>query len=65
MNGAIREAARRYRVPLLDLATAIPGGRSHFVDASHFTKLGEQQVAEEIDTFLLQAHLVAPNTAPR
>lgn len=45
-NDAIAAEAGALGVPVLPLDEVIPGGRAHFVDASHFSERGEQAVAE-------------------
>jgi len=44
-NGAIEEEAKQLGVEVLPLDQVIPGGRKYFVDASHFSELGERLVA--------------------
>lgn len=47
-NAMLRAAARDAGAPLVDLAKAIPGGRTHFADATHFSPAGEALAAETI-----------------
>ncbi len=47
-NAMLRAAADDAGAPLVDLAKAFPGGRTHFADATHFSAAGEALAAETI-----------------
>jgi acyl-CoA synthetase (AMP-forming)/AMP-acid ligase II/lysophospholipase L1-like esterase len=47
-NDAIRSVAMQRRVPLIDLASAMPGGLEYFHDDSHFTSKGQNFSADFI-----------------
>ncbi len=47
-NDAIRSVARQRRVPLIDLASTMPGGLEYFIDDSHFTFKGQNFAADFI-----------------
>jgi lysophospholipase L1-like esterase len=47
-NDAIRSVAMQRRVPLIDLASAMPGGLEYFHDDSHFTSKGQKFSADFI-----------------
>jgi acyl-CoA synthetase (AMP-forming)/AMP-acid ligase II/acyl carrier protein len=44
-NDQIRDAARAYAIPVVDLASLMPEGKDYFVDWGHFTKHGEEVTA--------------------
>lgn len=60
-NKTIRTVAGEENVPLLDLASTMPGGDRYFKDAGHFTMAGEQYVAdylaEQLDERGLLQHM--------
>lgn len=45
-NEILREAAEEKSIPVIELASAIPGGSRYFADASHFTEAGERLAAD-------------------
>ncbi len=47
-NDAIRSVARQRRVPLIDLASTMPGGLEYFYGDSHFTFKGQNFAADFI-----------------
>lgn len=51
-NQAIADVARKHDVKLIDLASAVPSGRDHFVDANHFTLKGDTVAAQTIHAAL-------------
>lgn len=58
-NREIGRAAARNGVGLVPLGERIPGGRDHFVDASHFSSRGEQVAAEQLHRHFLDHALIA------
>lgn len=57
-NDEIESAAERFGFPLIPLDEEIPGGRTYFVDASHFSDAGEQLAAERLHGFLVDSGLI-------
>lgn len=57
-NREILLAAQRHGVHAIPLGSLVPGGPEHFVDASHFSQLGERVVAEHLHRFLVDQALV-------
>lgn len=57
-NATIEAFARDHDIPLVRLAQHIPGGRTYFVDAGHFSASGEQRAAEAITAFLSEQGLL-------
>jgi lysophospholipase L1-like esterase len=45
LNQALRDLSVEQGVPLVDLATLIPGGREYFVDSIHLTSKGNRKAA--------------------
>lgn len=58
-NREIAAAAARHEVSLVPLGERIPGGRSYFVDASHFSSGGEQMAAEQLHRHFIDHALIA------
>ena len=57
-NEEIKAAAARFELPFIPLDKEIPGGRTYFVDASHFSDAGEQLAAERLHGFLVDSALI-------
>lgn len=57
-NEEIEAAAERFELPFIPLDEEIPGGRTYFVDASHFSDAGEQLAAERLHDFLVDSALI-------
>lgn len=51
-NDIIRESSVRNNIPLIDLASKMPGGNDYFVDGGHFTLKGEKFVANQLADFV-------------
>ena len=48
LNSEIRAVAKKYKLPLVDLAKNMPGGNAYFIDSGHFTLNGEKFVAKQL-----------------
>lgn len=62
-NKEIKAAAERFGFPVIPLDQEIPGGRTYFVDASHFSNAGEQLAAERLRDFLVRLAMIPPKAA--
>ena len=57
-NGVLRRVARELDVPVLDLATMMPGDRQYFRDGVHFTEEGSAVMAHLIGSALIERRLL-------
>ena len=61
-NRTIADVAQRHGTALVDLGRMMPTGRKHFVDASHFTRAGEELSAELIYSELVNDKAIVKPT---
>jgi lysophospholipase L1-like esterase len=59
-NEQIRQVAQAQQLPVVDLASQMPGGDRYFVDASHFNAEGDRKAAELVMRALEQDAALAP-----
>lgn len=57
-NTNTREIANRYKVPLIELEANLPKTKEYFFDDCHYTKKGNELVANIIFDFLIQNNLI-------
>ncbi|WP_051109860.1 AMP-binding protein [Massilia niastensis] len=63
-NRTIAEVATNHGVTLVDLGNTMPGGPKYFVDAAHFTRLGEETASSIIYHELFENTALAHRMSP-
>ncbi|WP_333797326.1 SGNH/GDSL hydrolase family protein [Rheinheimera sp.] len=53
-NLRIKQIAKEFNFPVLDVEQILPGGRAYFVDATHFNYKGELLLAEKLSEIIIR-----------
>lgn len=64
LNAIVRRVAHETRAELLDLEGALPPGRAYYLDGAHFTRLGEERMADLVSAKIraIYGSRLAPST---